>query len=186
MLKLIAWGLLLLAVAGSRAGAAEPMSVTVTPDEGSYRVGGTFTVGAAAQQAWDVLTDYEGMPDFVSDITASRVLRRGPEGPTIEQSGSGRFLFVSRSVTLTMAVIEERPFLIMFRDVDGRKFRRYEGTWRIEPAEGGSVVTYELLAEPHPSLGPRFAARRVLMANAKRLLQEVRAEIERRAAGARS
>lgn len=174
--------LLLLSVTAWQAAAGEPMSVSIVPEEGAYKVGGRFTVAVAAQQAWDVLTDYEGMPRFVSDITTSRVLRRGPDGPTIEQSGSGRFLFVTRSVTLTMAVIEEHPFRISFRDVDGRKFRRYEGAWRIEPSEGGSVITYELLAEPDPSLGPRFAARRVLSANARRLLQEVRDEIERRAA----
>lgn len=185
MTRLVTW--LLLSSMAWPAAAGEPgMTVSIVPDGGSYRVGGAFTVAAAAHQAWDVLTDYEGMPRFVSDITVSRVLRRGPQGPTIEQRGSGRFLFVSRSVTLTMAVVEERPVRISFRDVDGKRFRRYEGFWRIEPTETGSVVTYELLAEPDPSLGPRFAARRVLAANARRLLREVRDEIERRAAGGRS
>lgn len=166
-----------LALAGAAWG--NGVAVEIVPEEAAYRVYGRFTTAAAPETVFAVLTDYEGIAGFVSSVETSRVLRRAPGRALIEQRGTGRFLFVTRSVTLTLEVLEARPALVSFRDMDGRQFRRYEGAWRIEPSSGGSAVFYELIAEPYPGLGPRFAARRALKSGARLLLEEVRAEIEK-------
>jgi hypothetical protein len=150
-------------------------------EPGAYRLAGEFAVEAGTAVIWGVLTDYDGIGSFVSSIKSSRVLRREPEAAVIEQEGDGRFLFFSRRVKLTLAVRENNPAGIDFRDLDGSQFKQYEGSWRISLSTGGCVVAYELTALPDPSLWPRFAARKTLRKNVQRQLEEVRVEIERRA-----
>ncbi len=99
----------------------------------------------------------------------------------IEQEGSGRFLFISRQVKLTLKVQEAALARVDFRAIDGQQFKQYQGTWTITGSSDGCSVSYKLMAQPDPVLGPRFAARNVLKKNARRLLSEVRSEIERRA-----
>ena len=174
-----ALALVALLAAPSPAGATK-VSLASTGHDGAYHVTGEFSVTAPASAVWEVVTDYDGLASFVSAIKSSRVLQRGAGRATIEQVGSGSFLFISRSVRLTLAVQEDPPLRLSFHEVNGSQFKRYEGAWRIEPSSGGCLVAYDLTAEPVPELGPRFAAKSVLRKNAKRLLEEVRMEIERR------
>ncbi|MBI3553392.1 MAG: SRPBCC family protein [Elusimicrobia bacterium] len=159
---------------------AEPAEVSLRSEGGVYHLDGRFAVNASSALTWEVLTDYDGIGGFVSSILGSRVLRREPGGAVIEQVGSGRFLFFSRRVRLTLAVREEPMARVDFRELSRLQFRQYRGSWRIDASGSGCIVHYELAAEPDPSLGPRFIAKRVLKGNAQRLLDEVRAEIERR------
>ena len=148
---------------------------------GAYHLAGKFAVEAGTAVIWGVLTDYDGIGSFVSSVKSSRVLRREPEATVIEQEGDGWFLFFSRRIKLTLAVREHNPAGIDFRDLDGSQFKQYEGSWRISPSTGGCVVAYELTAQPDSSIGPRFAARKALRKNVQSQLEEVRAEIKRRA-----
>lgn len=180
---LTAWGLIgaLSLLNGGRVLASDAeVLLQSDADSSAYHLEGRFAVAADAELVWDVLTDYENMGQFVSSIRSSRVVRQEPGGPVIEQEGSGKFLFLSRRVKLTLAVREDRPARIDFRDIEGDRFRKYEGSWRIFPSSSGCIVQYELTAEPDPSLGPKFATKKVLRKNAQRLLEEVRLEIQRR------
>lgn len=173
-----ALALALLAAARPASGAAVSLEAE---GEGAFRLRGSFPAAASAATAWEVLTDYEGLPRFVSSMRVSRLVGGEPGSPVVEQRGSGRFLFMSRDVLLRLAVREEAPARIAFRDVDGGQFSLYEGSWSIAGAGPGCVVSYDLAAAPRPALGPAFVARRALKAGVERLLEEVRAEMERRA-----
>ena len=50
-----------------------------------------FLVAATPQEAWNVLTDYDHMSQFVADLTSSRILRR--DGDRLEVAQQGRFRF---------------------------------------------------------------------------------------------
>lgn len=145
-----------------------------------YKVTASFETAAPPAAVFAVLTDYEGMTRFVSSMERSRVLCRKGSHVVLLQRGSGRFLWVKRSVALTLEVEEEPPTRVSFREVEGGAFKRYAGSWTVEPAGGGSVVRYDLDAEPDGSLGPRFAARSVLGKNVATLIDEVKLEVERR------
>ncbi len=149
----------------------------------AYRVSARFETAASSAAVFAVLTDYAAMPGFVSSLEQSRVLCRTGNKAVLLQRGSGRFLFVKRSVALTLEVEETAPSRVVFREVGGGSFRSYEGGWTVAERGSGSVVSYELAAEPEKSLGPRFAARSVLAKNVATLVDEVRREIERRAGG---
>lgn len=164
--------------------APPPVTLELAESSGAYTVQGRIAVAAPPALVWEVLTDYGGMGAFVSSIRTSRVLSRQPGRALIEQVGSGRFLFFTKAVKLTLSVVEQKPLRIAFKDEEGTQFRRYEGSWDITETPEGSLLVYTLEAEPDPALGPRFAARRVLAKNAQKLLGEVRAEIARRAGDA--
>lgn len=147
---------------------------------GAYHLEGSFSVDADADAIWDVLTDYDGIAGFVSSVRSSRVVGRTAGGKLVEQEGSGRFLFFSRRARLLLDVEEERPSRIVFNDVGSSDFLYYRGSWTIRSVEGCSVVEYELTARPDPAFAPPFAAKRALKRNARKLLDELRLEIERR------
>lgn len=173
----MAAGLLLLA---SAAFASEIRVALDEGEKGAYHLKGEFAVKAGTAAIWEVLTDYDGIGSFVSSVESSRVLRRRPGAAVIEQEGSGRFLFFSRRVKLTLSVQETAPEKIDFKDIDGSQFERYEGSWRVLPSSSSFTVVYELTAQPDHALGPRFAAKKALRKQVRRQLEEVRAEIERR------
>jgi carbon monoxide dehydrogenase subunit G len=53
---------------------AKDIKVAVHRDGKEFQVDVDFTVAATPRQAWDVLTDYEHMSQFVSTVAASRVV----------------------------------------------------------------------------------------------------------------
>lgn len=156
------------------------VSLATGPAAGMYSVTGEFEAAAPPETAWEVLTDYDGIAKFVSSVKRSRVLRRDGGETLIEQEGVGRFFFFSRSVKLTLRVREVPPGRVEFQQADGGPFKTYEGAWEIRASSAGCSVAYRLLAQPGPTLGPRFAVKGGLRADARRRLDEVRREIERR------
>ncbi len=148
---------------------------------GVYQLDGIFSVQASSALVWGVLTDYEGIGRFVDSIKESRVLKRERGGVIIEQVGRAGFLIFSKEVKLVLAVDEQPDSEIDFRELQG-PFERYVGSWRIRAGGGGCLVCYRLDAQPAASLVPGFVARRVMRKTVGRLLEEVRREIERRAA----
>lgn len=165
--------------------AAAGTTVGLAREGDGYRVTAGFETAAPPAAVFAVLTDYEGMTRFVSSLEKSRVLFRDGRKVLLLQRGSGRFLFLRRSVDLTLEVEEEAPARVSFREVGGGAFRLYAGSWTVEPAGTGSAVRYALAAEPEKAFGPRFAARSVLVKNVGTLVDEVREEIARRARPAR-
>ncbi|MBN9133508.1 MAG: hypothetical protein J0H48_09115 [Nitrosospira multiformis] len=50
-----------------------------------------FTVSASQQEVWDVLTDFDGMADFVSNLKESRIVSVSEDKFTIFQSGTATY-----------------------------------------------------------------------------------------------
>ncbi|MDE2491211.1 MAG: SRPBCC family protein [Elusimicrobia bacterium] len=146
----------------------------------TYEIEGAFTVKAPSSVVWDVLTDYERIPDFVKSMRASRVLDGRRDGPAlVEQEAVGGIFFVSRSVRVLLQVTRA-PGRLDFRDVDGGDFRTYSGSWRTSPVPNGTRVSYRLVAAPR-FFAPSFLLKPGMRDAARGLLSQVRAEIVRRA-----
>jgi ribosome-associated toxin RatA of RatAB toxin-antitoxin module len=164
--------------------AAAAPTVTLSREGGAFRLEAAFETQAAAEIVWEVLTDYDGMTRYLRSLRKSRVVRRTPKGAVIEQEGVARLAVFSKRVALTLDVAEKPPGLIEFRETGGGQFEEYEGAWTITQSSASCSVSYRLFAEMKPSLVPRAAARRVLASSVRRQLEEVSAEIERRARAA--
>lgn len=179
--RFAALAVLLFCAAGAAA-AAEPEDVSLTLEELSnkrYEVNGTFLVQASSAAVWDVLTDYENIPRFVSSMKRSRVLERRADGMVfLEQEAAGGMFMLTKKVFVCLEVRRGEQWLD-FGDRCRRHFWFYEGGWRTRLGPDGTVVSYRLEVQPDfPA--PGFLLRRVMRQGAAELLRQVRAEILRR------
>lgn len=175
-MKLLLAGLLLLA--GNAASARADVRLKRLPSA-AYELHGGFDVDASSAAVWEVLTDYAGIPSFVSSMRSSRVLETRPDGSMlVEQKAAGGMFFLTRTVTILLVVRREDAALA-FEDVGRESFWRYEGEWRAASAPEGMRVTYHLVAQPD-FIAPSMIMGRVMKRGARDLLDQVRAEIERR------
>jgi hypothetical protein len=175
----------LLAVPDAPAPAAPKPSVELTREGGVFRLQAGFEVDAPQDIVWAVLTDYDGMTKFLSSLKKSRVVRKTSQGVLIEQEGSARLLVFSRTIKLRLDVAEHAPSLVQFHDVGGGEFDEYDGSWTLAPTPHGTSVAYQLFAEMKPSMVPRAVARKVLEKSVRRQLEELSAEMVKRAKAAR-
>ncbi|HUG55173.1 MAG TPA: SRPBCC family protein [Vicinamibacteria bacterium] len=166
------------------AGKGPAPAVSVVGRDGAYRIDGSFSVDAPAAVVWDVLTDYDRLPSFVSSMRSSTSTRDASGRLLVTQEAVGRAGPFSRTLHVVLEVEEEAPDRIAFRDVCGGSFHSYAGVWTIDADGAGVLVSYELRARPLSS--PPLLGRSILASNARGLLGEVRLEILRRglAAGA--
>jgi hypothetical protein len=171
---------LFLATAPAAASTPRP-EVALTREGGVFRLQASFIVDAPPGVVWGVLTDYDGMTRFLSSLKRSRVLEKKPGEAVIEQEGSARLLMFSRAIKLVLKVAELPPARIEFKDISDKEFDEYDGSWTVKPAAGGTSVSYQLFAEMKASLVPRAVARRVLEKSVRRQLEELSAEMLKRA-----
>jgi carbon monoxide dehydrogenase subunit G len=154
------------------------LAVSVTSAKGAYRIEGSFAVETEPMVAWDVLTDYDGVPSFVSSMRSSTAQRESGR-LLVTQEAVGRIGPFTRTMHVVLDVTEQEPEVIAFRDVCGGSFRSYTGSWRIEPDGAGLRITYTLDLRPRTS--PPLFAKSIIASNARGLLEQVRTEIRRRA-----
>jgi hypothetical protein len=164
-----------------------PLAAPAQPEVRIERRGEAFAVhmetpiAADAAVAWQVLTDYDHLADFVPDMRASRVVSAPGEPLRIEQQGGAGFLFFKFTVDVELAIDEVPPLRLGFRAIRGN-MRRMQGEWRIDRADGGILLVYDAELQPTfwvpPLIGPAVMRRDV----ANQIAGVVR-EIERRQGG---
>jgi carbon monoxide dehydrogenase subunit G len=182
--RLKAWArfaaaLLTAACAAAPAGADDADVRLSRNADGAYEVQGQFSVMASTAEVWKVLTDYEEIPAFVSSMRSSRVTESRGDGVTmVEQVATGEVFFITKSARVTLEV-RRTTDRMDFTDVSLADFRAYDGFWQAQEAAGGSLVSYHLRAAPRfPA--PGFLMRGLMRREARDLLDQVRAEIQRR------
>jgi ribosome-associated toxin RatA of RatAB toxin-antitoxin module len=163
--------------------AAEPISLAFYEGWGHYKVEGSFFVDADPQIAWDVLTDYAHIPEFVHSMKVSRVLERNTENLVLEQEGEGGFLFFTKRIHLLLDVHEQPTQSIVFTDSSHKDFSFYQGTWSVGPSNSGHglEIIYTLDAQQNFS-APAFIASDIVKGNVVDLLQSLRDRIQNRQA----
>jgi len=139
-------------------------------------------VHATPERAWEVLTDYERLPEFVPDLVAARVLSRNGNVVRMEQKSSAGFLFMAHTIRMLLQIEEVPCATIDVAMVEG-DMRRYDTHWDLEPVGQGSAagtrVTFSGVMEPAFFVPPLFG-RSVVEVNLRRTVEAVVAEIERR------
>ena len=159
--------------------AAEP-DVAVREEHGVYSVTARFHVPQPPSVARAVLTDYEHIPRFMSDIKASKVIERGAGRAVVEQEGLSRFMMFSKRVHLVLD-ISETADSVRFRDRCGRSFAAYEGAWTLVARDGGADIVYQLTADPSFSV-PESLLKRLFRRDSGRMIESLRQEMAARSA----
>lgn len=152
--------------------------VRVREERGTYTVTARFEVPQAPGVVLAVLSDYEAIPRFMPDVRASKVLERSPGRIVVEQRAVSKFMMFSREVHLVLDVTET-PGSLTFKDRSGRSFKSYDGAWRVEAKGDGTLVTYELAAEPAFDV-PEFILKRLLRRDSVQLIGRLRTEFASR------
>lgn len=107
-----------------------------------FEVTASGSVKAPPATVWKVLTDYEGMPEFVPDLNKTKVLSRTGNRAIIEQSGVARFLFLSRTIHLIVQAAEEPMTSIDISLVTG-DMKVYSCRWELTALpDGGTRIDY--------------------------------------------
>ncbi len=93
---------------------------------------------------WQVLTDYEHLPEFVPHMVTCRVLER--EGNKVIMKQVFRHLFISMGMLLS--VKEDAPRKISFKRLRGN-LKAYDGCWCLKPLNPeGTLLTLEMAFQP--------------------------------------
>ena len=174
---LLAFALIVVAVPVASAGDPD-IDVKVRVDGDVVHVDSALFVKATPQEAWAVLTDFEHMTQFISNLKSSAVVARSEGVVTVAQSWEaslGPLGFTSQSTR----EIRLTPFdKIQSRMINGT-LKRFESVTRLQAENEGTRVTYWSDTVPNqwipPIVGPRFVER-----EAREQLEEVRREILRR------
>lgn len=172
---------------------AVPVTADDPRDEVTVRVGlrgevvdvsAELSISASRQEVWDVLTDFENLPRFVSNIASSRILSR--QGNTVRVLQTGR----TSLGPLTFDFQSERE--IVLSPVDGFESRmirgnlkRYRGTTRLEAAGDRTRIAYRAEAVPDTVLPLTFGLS-LIESETREHYTELRDEILRRQRQGRS
>lgn len=128
-----------------------PLQAATTLEVG--RASGVFHVHVATAvavdvaTAWQVLTDYDHLAEFVPDMHSSRLVS-GPGRPRLlRQEGDAGVLVFRRRIEVVLELDEQAPSRLAFRAVGGN-MRRMQGEWRVHAADAGVDLEYEAQIEP--------------------------------------
>lgn len=124
----------------SRAGAQE-LAIEIE------RQGEFITVNASARMqvdvriAWEVLSDYDRLAQFIPDMKSSRVVSRSGDRVLVEQKGEIGFFFYRQPVDVTLEVREQPQRRIVARRIDGN-IRDLETRYELELSDAGVRLDY--------------------------------------------
>jgi hypothetical protein len=157
---------------------AAAMDVFMWEADKAMRISAAFETSAPCPTAWAVLTDYDGLPRFIRSMQRSRARYDG-DILIVEQKARSGYLIAGKTMSVRLRVEETPMSSIEFVDLTGEDFNWYSGSWSLSPFDEGCTVRYDLRAELR-STPPRWLRRAVAGRDVRRLLEDVRGEMERR------
>jgi ribosome-associated toxin RatA of RatAB toxin-antitoxin module len=142
---------------------------------------GRVEVAASPELAFEVLTDYEHMADFLPGMLASEVVSRKEHSVVIDQRADEGLLFFRQRVEVRLAIDESPPRRLTIRALAG-SFKSLSGTYELTRMDDSTLIEYRARFVPDFRLPPMiglYAVERSL----QRHLSALADEMERRAEG---
>lgn len=157
---------------------AQEVAIRVEVQEGVVRVDAEVLIPASRQEVWDVLTDFDHLSRFVSNIRESRIV--GREGNVLRvaqagQAGFGPFSFRFRSEREFTLTPTER---FESRQITGN-MKRYLGVTQLESVAAGTRIRFHSEAVPDTVL-PVGLGRSLIESETREHYEEIRREVLRR------
>ena len=147
---------------------------------GDYAVEGHFRVPASRPIVWQVLTDYDHMPRFISSMQICQVQSRKDDHLLLKQEAEGHLWVFSKRIEVLLSVLETPMTEITFEDIGNKDFSSYQGSWEIRESIPGMLEVIYRLNAKRKFPAPGFLAKAAFEKNVGSLLNEVRAEMLRR------
>jgi len=146
------WGWLLaatLVLAGNASSATDSpiRNIDDTYDGDTYVVNAVMFAPVAQSVAWEVLTDFDHMAQWVPNVSESKVLKRDDNSVTIEQRGVAKYGAVNFPYVTERKIELKPPGTIMSLQTKG-SLRRVASTLLLATEGKGTRLTYHLEIEP--------------------------------------
>jgi ribosome-associated toxin RatA of RatAB toxin-antitoxin module len=133
--------------------AADPITVNFQQQGTRLMASGELAVPVSAATAWEVLTDYERVPEFVPGMRISRVLEQTGDICMVEQQGEIMANNLRMFFQGVLKIIRESPDRLSVQFVSGT-FRNMQGHWTVSGKNSHVKLGYQLELEtgtPYPS-----------------------------------
>ena len=184
-------------LASTASSVAQPLpTVTVERDGDTFFVRGRATVAVDPRVAWDTITDYEHMRDFLPNIERSNVIARNGSRMTVEHVGSFPLFFFDVPVRVRLRVVQQPFERIVARsepgEVDGapQTLRSFMGSYDLTvisiERRAGVRLEYESqfeLADPLPPIVGDLFGTAMVTKTVRLQFEAMVREMERRQAG---
>ncbi|WP_313952605.1 SRPBCC family protein [Accumulibacter sp.] len=135
-------------------------------------------IPASQKKVWEVLTDFDNLARFLSNVVTSKVLSRQGNSIRVSQTGTTSF------GPLTMHFQSEREITLMpitgfeSRMISG-DMKQYHGITRLEASGNGTRIIYQAEAVPDTVLPPSLGIA-LIQSETREHYQEIRNEVLRR------
>ena len=182
LLQLALAALLLAPAVAPASGDAGPTVKLHENDKGIYVVEASFTAMANPDAAWNVITDYNRIDEFVSSMLSSDVITANPCATLVRQKAEGSFLGISKELDILLQVTPMKGRRILFQEVSGVSFETYYGEWKLEDIGAGQVKVFYTITAEQKMRVPKMLVRHLAKSLALDLLVEVKDEIEHQSA----
>ena len=164
--------------ADERTPADDAVRVTAKKDGQTITVDAVFKVTATQRQAWDVLTDFDHMPNFVPNLESSKVVSRSGNVLQVAQKGRETYGLLSFSFD-NLREVELAPYTQIKSHLISGSMQKSDGTTHL--SENGSMtqITYHGVFIPNVNV-PGLLGIPAIESATRRQFEELRREIERR------
>ncbi|RPI47905.1 MAG: hypothetical protein EHM59_02705 [Betaproteobacteria bacterium] len=163
--------------------AADELEVRVERKRDVFLVQAAVPVAVDPATAWQVLTDYNRLAEFVPDMRVSRVVSAPGEPILLEQHGESGFLFFRTEIRVVLRIEEDPLRRIVFRSVGGN-IERMQGEWRVVRDADAIRLSYRAEIEPEFWVPPLLGDA-ILKGHVEKQISGVVKEMLRRYAEAR-
>lgn len=155
------------------------VDVRIERQDDTFNVEANVLIATDPRVAWNVLTDYGNLANFVPGMTSSRIVSAPGQPLLLEQKGESGFLMLRVPIDVVSRIEEVPPSVVRFQSVGGN-LRNKQGEWAVARHDHATRVTYRASITPGfslpPLIGPAIVGRDVKM-----MVESVAGEMLRRA-----
>lgn len=122
-------------------------SIDVTYDGQTYVLDAVMYAPVAPTVAWEVLTDFDHMAQWVPNVAESKIIKREGDSVTFQQHGVARYGALSFPYTTERKADLKSASSINTAQIHG-SLRRVESTMKLEAEGSGTRLIYHLEIVP--------------------------------------
>jgi len=161
-------------------GQDQGIAITVSTSGEILIVDASFTVSATQHEAWDVLTDFDHMTDFLPNLQVSKIIKTAGNKMQVLQKGRASYGPLSFAFD-SVREVELNPYKEIHSHVISGSVKQANGTTQLIAEGNNTRIIYHNESIPNfwlpPGIGPSFVKRETL-----EQFEDMRNEILRRKA----
>jgi ribosome-associated toxin RatA of RatAB toxin-antitoxin module len=143
-----------------------------------FTVKARIVVNAGLQRAWQILTDYDRLAEFIPDLTSSHVVASNGRESIVSQEGFGQFLFIKQQIHLLVRVAET-PFSGIAVTLINGNMHEYRADWTLSAIDPETTrIDYNATIAPKFYVPSLFGAA-LMKSDLRNMLAALIREIEK-------